>query len=179
MAFGYVAPERVWVPSSGTIALDRIGIDPILFPETNEQILLAEAVRRKQPATMILTYGVNGVSYLPPTILAADYEAVIDAIRAASPKTRIILQSIFPVATDYELLYLINNNRINQANLAIAELASRKGCKYLDTASALKGSDGNLRPDLDSGDGMHLYFDAYDMIMRYIRTHAWIDGAAG
>ena len=53
--------KQVWSPKSGTLMLDASTSDcRIVYPETNEEISLSEALKRKQPKIMTLTFGLNG-----------------------------------------------------------------------------------------------------------------------
>ena len=55
---------QIWTPKSRTLALDMALTTTILYPETEEEITIEEAARRKQPEIMVITLGVNGVSYM-------------------------------------------------------------------------------------------------------------------
>jgi hypothetical protein len=54
------------------------------------------------------------------------------------------------------------------------ELAQDEGCSYLDTCRMLKDDSGALAARYcDSADGIHLNRAAYEVILAYIRTHAY------
>lgn len=164
---------QVWTPLNGTLLINTANTTAIYYPETGQEIILAEALKLKQPKMLVITLGVNGVAYLSPSQIANEYAAIIDNIRNASPNTKIILQSIFPVTYDYALSYCINNQNINGANYAIAQLAEIKGVKFLNTATVLKDAYGYLNHDLDNGDGLHLNPDGFTLELNYIRTHGF------
>ncbi len=90
-----------------------------------------------------------------------------------SPATRIIINSIYPVGTNYEHLDQINNEKISAANGWLRQVAEETGLPYLDSQSALAGSDGNLPAELSNGDGMHLNTDGFQRVIHYLRTHGY------
>ena len=58
-------------------------------------------------------------------------------------------------------------------NAKLLEVAENTGARYLNTISALMGSDGWLPQSLHNGDGLHLNTDAFNIVLNYIRTHGW------
>lgn len=165
---------QVWTPASGTLALFNYSIATIVYPETGEELLIADAAARKQPEYLVMTVGVNGVSSMDEDSFKRDYAALVDAILAASPNTKIICNSIYPVEASYEAKGNgINNEVINRANGWILQLAEEKGLRYCDSASVLKGADGKLVSAYGNGDGIHLSADGFNLVLNYLRTHAY------
>lgn len=169
--------KQVWVPSDNTLLLDfNITKKKIVYPPTGEQITIPEAAAKEKPAYMILTVGLNGItSFVNNKNLYQNcYGNLIEEIRKASPDTKIILQSVFPVAANQNTFSVdaaTLNGYIDTLNGYVKELAQSKEVKYLDTASALKGADGNLPESYQNGDGIHLTAEGYRVILNYIRTH--------
>ena len=167
--------KQVWSGALGTLTLDgNIHKTTIVYPETGTEMTVAEAAAQEKPKYMVITLGVNGVAYATETQFTAYYGKLIDAIKQASPDTKIILQSIFPVSAAYDQKggKLCNAN-IDTANGWIMQLAADKGCKYLDTASVLKNDEGTMIALYDAGDGIHMTADGYKAILQYIRTHGY------
>lgn len=165
--------QQVWTPASGTLSLFNYSTATIVFPETGEEISIVDAVTRKQPEYLVITLGVNGVSQMDEDWFKTDYTGLIQSIQAASPNTKIICNSIYPVENDYEQIAYINNTNIPQANEWIKAVAEATGCKYADSASVLKAEDGSLREDYGNGDGIHLNADGFNAVLEYLRTHAY------
>ena len=90
-----------------------------------------------------------------------------------SPNTKIICQSIFPVARSYSLLKSINNEKIRAANEWILEVAHETGVKYLDTYSVMCDEDGWLPESAHNGDGLHPSSATYTLELNNLRTHAF------
>ncbi len=164
---------QVWTPASGTLTLYNYATATIVFPEDGQEISIVDAVTRKQPEYLVITLGVNGVAEMDEDWFKQDYTALVQSIQAASPDTKIICNSIYPVENDYEHINSINNTNIPQANEWIKAVAEATGCKYADSASVLKAEDGSLREDYGNGDGIHLNADGFNAVLEYLRTHAY------
>ena len=164
---------QVWTPASGTLTLFNCATATIVFPEDGQEISIVDAVTRKLPEYLVITLGVNGVSMMDEDWFKTDYTALVQSIQAASPDTKIICNSIYPVENDYEQIESINNTNIPQANEWIKAVAEATGCKYADSASVLKAEDGSLREDYGNGDGIHLNADGFNAVLNYLRTHAY------
>lgn len=170
--------KQVWTPASGTLALPYASIGTIVYPDDGSEITIAQAAARKQPDIMVITLGVNGVSFMNSEKIKSAYSLLLDDIIAVSPNTKIILQSIFPVAAHYEKIRSINNEKITAANHCIAELAKEYGIGYLNTIEYLIGDDGFLPVGYQNGDGLHLNEKGYSLELEYIRTHMISDSSS-
>ncbi len=167
--------KQVWTPVSGTLTLSYATISTILYPEDDTEILITEAVTRSKPDILVITLGINGVSFMDEAYFKSEYTKLILLIREASPDTKIILQSIFPVARSYINKKSINNEKIAEANGWIAAIADETGVKYANTASVLAGPDGYLPEEYQNGDGLHLNKLSFAVELNYLRTHAYPD----
>ncbi len=165
---------------SGTRMLDRrILSSPVILygaDGSHETVSFLDAVTRLRPKHLVLSFGLNGImSFLAtPERFDAAYGHLIDGIRQASPETRILLQSVYPVrASDgFSVDTPTLNAHIRTLNERIQAIALQQGVTYLDSASVLRDADGALRADYDSGDGIHLTDDAYRALLAYFRARA-------
>ncbi len=167
---------QVWSGAYKSLPLDySIDKSEIIYPETNDGLTVAEAAALKMPEYIIITVGAeNGVAYCGEEKFKSYYSKLIDALSEASPRSKIMLQSLFPVSDAYEeKTPAVTNEKIDRANLWIEELAKEKELRYLDTSSALKNSNGTLDAKYDSGDGLHLNQNGYLRVIEYIRTHGY------
>lgn len=167
---------QVWRDESGTRCLDmRILSSPVFYYGENkiEKISFAEAVERAQPRMMVLSFGLNGISRWSrdgDAFLRA-YRALIDGIRALSPHTRILLQSVYPVGENscFSLPVAELNDEICHLNTLISQLAKEyENTSYVHTASLLSDADGTLLRAYDSGDGIHLTNEAYQVVLTHL-----------
>ena len=174
--YGYTElcpPSQVWTPASGTLTLSYYNIATIVYPETGEELNIVDAAERAKPEIMMITLGVNGVSFMDEEWFIRDYTDLVKSIQDASPDTKIILNSIYPVAASYAYQKDINNDKIRAANGWIERIADNTGCRFLNSFECLVGADGYLPESCQNGDGLHLTGEAFTTVMNYIRTHAY------
>lgn len=172
---GELESEQVWTPSSGTLALFNYNTATVRCPTPDgPEISIAEAAALKKPEYLVITLGVNGVSDMSEDYFKECYTGVINAVLGASPNTKIICNSIYPVGRNYAQLSSINNDKINAANEWIKEVAAATGTRYSDTCSVLKDSEGWLRDDYQNGDYIHLNATGFTVVLEYLRTHAYL-----
>ena len=174
--------NQIWAPDSGTVNLDLTTCTiPLLYPDTGEHLTLGEAAARKKPPYLVLTFGLNGAVQKVKRgedYYKSCYRSLIDCIQEASPDTRIILQSAFPVSdcmdvSRYSVTVWELNGCIDRLNEWTRELSEEYGLRYLNTAEILKDERGFLMSSYQVGDGHHLTRDAYLEILYYIRTHGY------
>lgn len=164
---------QVWTPESGTLTLSQQSFATIVYPETGEQLTIVDAVTLKQPEYLMITLGVNGVSFMDEENFVREYTSLVQSIQEASPDTKIICNSIYPVAASYKYLSDINNDKITQANVWIEQVAEDTGTRFLNSFEAIVGEDGNLPEQYQNGDGIHLTGEGFNIILNYLRTHEY------
>lgn len=174
-ANGVLPQTQVWTPESGTLTLSNQSAASIVYYEadgSHEDLTIADAIARRQPEYLVITLGVNGISFMSEEEFKTQYTDLINTVKEASPATKILCQSIFPVI-DSQAPEGINNQRINTANGWILSVAEQTGTRYLNTHDALMDETGALLFDYSNGDGMHLSAAGGQAVLQYIRTHAY------
>ncbi len=168
--------KQVWLGEGGDLSLD-LGLESanILYPEDGKAMTMAEAAAAKRPDYLLITVGLNnGVAYCSEETFKTYYGKLIDAVMAASPETKIMLQSILPISKGFEKATNgIDRERIVQANRWIGQLAIEKNVRYLHTYEALCDSQGYLTGEYDSGDGVTLSPAGYEAMTEYVRRHGY------
>lgn len=164
---------QVWTPFNGTLTLSDVSFATIVYPETNEQITIKEAITRKKPEYLVITLGVNGISFMDEDYFKSEYKWLLEMIQETNPSTKIICQSIFPVTRSYKNQKSINNSKINKANRWIVEVADEVGVKFIDTYSVLCDSEGYLPENYSNGDGLHLNSSSFTLELNNLRTHKY------
>lgn len=173
--------KQVWAPKSGTLMLTpTVSECRIVYPDTGEELDLCDALVRKRPEYMLLTFGLNGAASnisRGEDYFKSIYSRLIDSIRAASPSTTVILQSCFPVArnmdvSSFEVDVQTLNRYIDVINEWTGELAAEKDVGFLNSSEIFKDEEGFLRDELQAGDGYHLNTEAYRKMIDFMRTHA-------
>ena len=172
---GGTSTTQVWVPSNGTLTLSTASYIKINYPETGEQLLISECAKRKQPEYLVITLGMNGVSFMNEDYFKSEYGKIIESVKENSPNTKIICHSIYPVCASYGSLESINNEKIDRANRWIVEVAAQYHVKFVDTNSTLRGADGWMPESYHNGDGLHPTGEVYKKILNNLRVHAWVD----
>ena len=172
-AYGIVRKEQVWTPTSGTFSLFDQAHIKIKYPETSEELTIEEILELKKPEFMLITLGVNGISTMPEDWFKSEYLSLIGRIKKASPDTKIIINSIYPIANSYAYQSEINNAKIEEANKWLIDIAATTGTRFLNSHSCLVNESSVLPEDMQNGDGMHLTDAAFDKIMNYLRTHGY------
>ena len=176
---GGTSTRQVWADASGTRMLSsRTTSEPITYPETGEALTIAEACERTKPEYLVLSFGLNGITgfVANKTSYVNSYNKLINAVKQASPNTKIILQTVYPVcrADGFTVDTATLNAHIQMLNSWLPEIAAaHENVRVADTASVLYNSEGMLAASFDNGDGIHLTRSAYEEILAYLRTHAW------
>lgn len=166
---GGIDPSHIFVPESGTLMLSSDILD---VKVTSSKVSIPEAVKNADAEILIITIGVNGADSFNKAKYTTYYKKLINAIKEASPDTKIILQSVFPVEQYYSQKDNgISNEGINQLNEWAKEIAANCSVRYLDTQSILKNESGAMIESFSEGDGVHMNASAYKKIIDYIKTH--------
>ncbi len=171
--YDIVNDNQVWTPASGTLTLAFWSTSTIVYPDDGSEISIKDAVTKKQPEYMLITLGVNGVSFMDEEYFVTEYTNLVLAIKEASPNTKIILNSIYPISEGYPEENGITNEKIDAANIWIERIANSTGVKYLDSESVLKDSNGALTEGYDNGDDLHLNADSFKLVINCLRTHGF------
>lgn len=165
--------QQVWIPHGSTITLDtEIDQKQVFCPSKNKYMTIPEAAASEKPEYLVISLGTNGIAAMNESKFKFCYKLLIDAVRSASPETKIIVQSIYPVTSWYKGF---SNEKVDEANGWLIDLAKECNIKYIDTASVLKDSSGALREEYNSDhkDGYHINKTAAESILYYIRTHGY------
>ena len=169
---GGKSTTQVWRTTSGTLTLSGICEKKIIYPETSVEMTVAQAAKKKKPEYLIIALGFEGMNQISREKFIEEYTALINTVRAASPDTKIILQSVYPIAS--RVKGKVTNAKIDELNSAIYSLAQSCEVKYLDTCTVLKDSSGAMKDELDNGGtGWNLNAKGFETVLSYIKTHAY------
>lgn len=164
--------SQVWVPSSGTLTLSDTTADAELYDAMAlGERPLADMCMFNKPKYLVITLGVNGMTYLDDNSFRSFYSKIIDTVQKANPDIQIILQSIYPVCSYCSVGDGFNNYTISHANELIIEIAYAYGLPYLDTYNAIINEYGYRPDEYSNGDGLHFSTAGYDAILDYIESH--------
>lgn len=135
------------------------------------KVPIMDALAQKSFSKVYLMLGMNELGWVYPDLYIKHYGALIDRIREIQPDAVIYIESIMPVTKtkDDEGGY-INNERINQYNQLLMQLAEDKEVWYLDVSQAVEDESGRL-PEAISFDGVHLKPEGCKTWLTYLTTH--------
>lgn len=172
-AYDIVDSTQVWTPANRTFSLFNQSFIRILYPETGEELTIPEILSRKQPEYLMITLGVNGISSMDEDYFKSEYLSLISTIRSASPDTKIIVNTMYPLCASYDTSSGVTMDKIRAGNEWLKELAAEAGVRFLNTFSALVGDDGYMPEEYTNGDGLHLNPSSFGIVINYIRTHGY------
>lgn len=161
--------DQILTPPNGTFYLRNIPTTQIYYKGRTD--VLAEAIRRSSPKILIVTVGVNGLPHWTKETFTELYNRLLNLFEEASPDSRIVLQSVYPTAKVRAVqLSSFTVDKVDRLNGWIKEIATDRGLLYINTADALKGDDGWLRPEYQNGDGLHLNTAGFNCVLSSIES---------
>lgn len=172
---GTLPMTQIWSTEGGTLNLSDYAttyIDYYADGDTPQEMLIYNAAAVRQPKYVVISLGLNGLTYLTEAEFKQAYTQLIQSIRTASPNSGILCQSILPVIDT--LSGDVTNDRIQRANQWILEVAEENGVRYLNTAELLMDETGNLRSEYAAADGVLLSDAGCQAVLTYVRTHPYI-----
>ena len=135
-------------------------------------VLQALEAIQPPPKKVYIMQGANGIAWFDIPTMMNLYGQLIDRVKELCPDSVIYLQSILPVTSSYsDAENGITNNKINEYNNAIAQLAEEKQVYFLNVAQALKDENGALPEEASPTDGMHFGPTYYTKWFDYLKTH--------
>ena len=137
----------------------------------SKPMTIPEAVRITQPDILLLNFGINGALYMGLEEFTEGYGRLVDTLMEQSPDSIVIIEAILPVAGFYETQPDgISNQKIDELNAGLYQLAQDKGVYYLAADEAMKGEDEKLRME-STPDGFHYNEAGSRAILDYVLTH--------
>ena len=174
--YGYVtigmSTNQIWTPDSHTMSIYEQSF--VYVDTTKGPMQIRAAAAEHQPDLMVITLGIRHITTMKEMEFKAEYTDLVNGILEASPNTKIILNSVYPVADFLDPRELaVTNDMIDTVNGWIQYVVEQTGVRYLDSNSILKGEDGYMVRSYARSDGLHLAPDALNLVLENIRTHAY------
>lgn len=143
----------------------------ITFKKDSNHYTIPQAVAMMKPRRVVMTFGTNDTGMEVPDFIA-HYTALIQAIQQSYPYTDIIVNTVPPVPADHSNYPHMDQAKIDDFNMALLDLCEQLGVRFLNSAEALKGSDGYGIADYYTSGDIHLKSAGLKAVLNYIRTHA-------
>ena len=153
----------------GTQAALNEGI--VTFKKDSNHYTIPQAVAMMKPRRVVMTFGTNDTGMEVPDFIA-HYTALIQAIQQSYPYTDIIVNTVPPVPADHSNYPHMDQAKIDDFNMALLDLCEQLGVRFLNSAEALKGSDGYGITDYYTSGDIHLKSAGLKAVLNYLRTHA-------
>ena len=135
------------------------------------KVTVADAIRMSKFNKCYIMFGINELSWPSHEGVIAQYKKVIALIREVNPNAEIYILNVFPVTYAYWQSHsMMGNDRVQNLNKLIANMAYEENLRLVNAAEALTGSDGNL-PANYSSDGVHGTPEACRKLFDYMCTH--------
>lgn len=143
----------------------------VTFKKDSNHYTIPQAVAMMKPRRVVMTFGTNDTGMEVPDFIA-HYTALIQAIQQSYPYTDIIVNTVPPVPADHSNYPHMDQARIDDFNMALLDMCEQLGVRFLNSAEALKGSDGYGITDYYTSGDIHLKSAGLKAVLNYIRTHA-------
>lgn len=143
----------------------------VTFKKDSNHYTIPQAVAMMKPRRVVMTFGTNDTG-MEVSDFIAHYTALIQAIQQSYPYTDIIVNTVPPVPADHSNYPHMDQARIDDFNMALLDLCEQLGVRFLNSAEALKGSDGYGIADYYTSGDIHLKSAGLKAVLNYIRTHA-------
>lgn len=167
----YDVMSNATVLSSTGINLDNIFTKPVVKTEGEEKITIIDAAKAVQTGKIYLMMGANSMLSDKETFLKG-YGRLVDTLHKLHPEATLYIQSILPVTETYAKNRPdFSNQKIDDYNAGLEQLANDKQVFYLDVAEAFKNENGALPTEASPKDGMHFSADWYRKWFDYLRAH--------
>ncbi|MFN4007766.1 MAG: GDSL-type esterase/lipase family protein [Chitinophagaceae bacterium] len=117
-----------------------------------------DEVMSSQPSKLFIMIGINDIARnIPDSIIIRNYERIIAKVQQASPRTRIIVQSILPTNNKFTQFKNHQNKteHILTVNAALQNICRKANITFVNLYPQFVDADGKL-DERYTNDGLHL-----------------------
>lgn len=127
-----------------------------------------DALVASDPQKVYILIGANALGGTTNEAFIQYYTEMLNQIKnRLGPNVQYYIQSITPVRPDSKF----DQNRINEINDLLAQLAYQQDVHFVNLVEALAGDDGYLREEYAGYDGIHMLEPGYTAWIDYLVTH--------
>ncbi|MDE6539221.1 MAG: hypothetical protein K2K66_03430, partial [Ruminococcus sp.] len=130
-------------------------------------VTIYDTLKIKKPENVYIMLG-SDIGTSETETMIASYKELINNLTASLPAMNIYVMQIPPVRYDNAP---VTNELINTYNEQLLAMANSCGVYCIDTSTALKSVDGNLKEEYWSADEKKFTEDMYKAVTEYIITH--------
>ena len=131
-------------------------------------------ITRIQPAKVFLLIGINDLSRnVSPDTVYFNIVKIVSTISRQSPKTKIYVQSIFPVNDTFTKFpnHITRTPQVKDLNTRLKSICPKLGATYIDLFSILKNPNDDLLNPMYTNDGLHLLGEGYKAWAKAIKPY--------
>ena len=143
----------------------------VTFKKDSNHYTIPQAVAMMKPRRVVMTFGTNDTG-MEVSDFIAHYTALVQAVQQSYPYTDIIVNTVPPVPVDHSNYPHMDQSKIDDFNMALLNMCEQLGVRFLNSAEALKGSDGYGIADYYTSGDIHIKSVGIKAVLNYIRTHA-------
>lgn len=122
-----------------------------------------DEVYASKPEKIFLMIGINDIAKgTPDSIIISNYQKIITRLRAATPSTSLVIQSILPTNDSFTefIRHQGKDTHIRAVNAALKTLAAQYQCTFVDLYPKFLDEQGRLDKKY-TNDGLHLTAAGY------------------
>lgn len=166
-----ILDNAVVIANTG-VNVDSIRTKPFYETQTGTVTAIDALALQENVGKIYIMLGSNGIAWFPKETLVNLYEEFVTSVMQTKPEATIYIQSILPVTKPLnDLANNITNEKIDEYNLALIDLAKKLNVYYVDVNSALKDENNALPTDASPTDGMHFGSEYYNKWIDYLKKH--------
>jgi lysophospholipase L1-like esterase len=135
-----------------------------------------DEVTRHFPSKLFILIGTNDLNIKNPAATVVDnYRKIICLVKAATPNTKIFIQSVLPINNDLigRQYYSSTNEEISKLNTSLKKLAESEGVTYIDIYPLLLDKHAQLDAKY-TYDGLHLSGMGYLKWVDYLKGRKYL-----
>ncbi len=154
-------------------ALKPLGTSSIHPLYNGKKALLEDNVAAMGAKKVYIMLGANDLALYGIDGSVENMSKLLARIQEKSPDAKLFVQSATPIIKEQQMTTL-NNPNLSAYDAKLAEMCKKNGYYYIDVASVMRNSDGNLIPEYcsDPNDlGIHFTDKACQVWIDYILTH--------
>ena len=161
---------KVWGSSAGNISVENIADPTIRYSDGTERTV-SQAAEAAKPSVLVISLGMDSLQKIKQADFEANYTALINNIRTASPETKIVVCSLSSVTSGYSSPDGITIEMVSEAETWIQNVCRSTGVFYADAASAVKDTSNTLLSDYAGVNNKALNSAGINKILEYLRGH--------
>lgn len=156
------------IPTSNVFAQGNIGARSIFdytFTYGDDEVELLTALVNAKAKNIVFSMGMNDINMTSAETYVENYTYLLNMVSTYCPEATMIVVGITPVTDESNF---VANQKIRDYNAALAQMvedADNPLLVFVDATDELVNSNGALKSNYESGDGLHLNTGAYYAIL--------------